>query len=188
MPRLPLKSLLCAGLFSLGFASASQADPLVGEKDIYLLEQSGERQSLGKINFVPDGQKSRYTLIWNDEKFVDHFLSMRPFKCLEGSEKYWCQVPYPYVNQHHVQSGDLTDLEYDLLFLWKGATDYGINMWNGVYYRLEISGEQIVGTLFEMDMDVLSAPPSQGEMRPVGPDDLHEADAASHWLPRLVIE
>lgn len=83
---------------------------------------------------------------------------------------------------------DLTDLEYDLLFLWKGATEYGINMWNGVYYQLTIDGDRLVGHLHEMDMDLLSAPPNAGDLRPLEDKDLHESDADSHWLPVVVID
>ncbi|MBA85460.1 MAG: hypothetical protein CML60_04350 [Rhodobacteraceae bacterium] len=167
---------------------AAGADPLSGEKHIFVQEQGGARQSLGAIRFDSQDGFSRYTLVWDDERFADHFLSMRPFKCHEGPQKYWCHVPYPYENRRQVRADDLTDLEYDLLFLWKGATDYGINMWNGVYYRLKLDGDRIVGTLHEMNMDVLSAPPAPGNLRPISDEDLHAADADSHWLPRLVIE
>jgi hypothetical protein len=177
-----------AALISVGSALPLAAGALVGEKEIYLLSEEDSRVHVGSILFESDGDSSRYDLRFQTEKFGDHFLSMRPFKCLEGAQKYWCHVPYPYANRRQVSADDLTDLEYDLLFLWKGATEYGINMWNGVYYQLNLDGERIVGTLREMDMEVLSAPPDKGNFRPIDPDDLHEADAASHWLPRLVIE
>ncbi|MGH1356167.1 MAG: hypothetical protein ACRBBS_13920 [Thalassovita sp.] len=179
---------LCAGLFFGASAGAVWADPLVGEKGIYLLSEEDSRVHVGTVSFDLDGPGSGYSLRFEDVKFGDHFLSMRPFKCLEGPEKYWCHVPYPYENRRQVRADDLTDLEYDLLFLWKGATEYGINMWNGVYYQLEIDEDRIVGTLREMDMETLAVPPEAGNLRPIDPDDLHEADAASHWLPRLVIE
>nr|MDJ0640618.1 hypothetical protein [Paracoccaceae bacterium] len=117
----------------------------------------------------------------------DHFLSMRPFKCLEGPEKHWCHVPYPYEIRRDL-SADLTDLEYDFLFLWKAATDYGIDTWNGVYYRLEADGAGFAGTLHELDLGQLAVPPAAGELRPIAEKDLHEADPESHWLPRLIVE
>lgn len=61
-------------------------------------------------------------------------------------------------------------------------------MWNGVYYRLEIANGRIEGALHEMDMDVLSAPPDKGNLRPVGKFDVEESDPDSHWLPYVVIE
>jgi hypothetical protein len=166
---------------------ASAADPLDGTREIILLNEMGNQIVLGSVTFSGRGAERGYDLRLDETKFGDYFLSMRPFKCLEGSEKHWCHVPYPYENQRRVTSADLTDLEYDLLFLWKGATEYGINMWNGVYYLLEVQENRIVGTMHEMDMELLSAPPEAGNLRPISEADLHETDAASHWLPRLEI-
>ncbi|WP_424971247.1 hypothetical protein [Dinoroseobacter sp. S76] len=150
---------------------------------VYLEAQDGERLAIADL-VVEDGA---YDLTLRDGPFSDHFLSMRPFKCLTGAEKHWCYVPYPYENARNIGS-ELTDLEYDLLFLWKGAGEYGINMWNGVYYKLEAEGDRLVGVMHEMDMDILSAPPEDGNLRPVREMDLEPADPDSHWLPRLVIE
>lgn len=165
-----------------------QAGALSGTKTITLLAPSGAAHTVGTIDFTEEPGGVTYSITWEDNKFGDHFLSMRPFKCLEGPEKYWCRVPYPYEIKRTVSADDLTDLEYDLLFLWKGATEYGINMWNGVYYRLSIVGEAIVGEIHEMDMDTLSAPPEEGNTRPVTNEDLEPGDPESHWLPRLTIE
>ena len=103
--------------------------------------------------------------------------------------KYWCRVPYPYEIKRQISSGDLTDLEYDLLFIWKGASEYGINMWNGVYYKLTAAkAVKVTGALNEMDMDKLSAPPEDGNLRPIRAVDLEPGEPESHWLPRIVIE
>ena len=83
---------------------------------------------------------------------------------------------------------DLTDLEYDFLFLWKAAGDYGINMWNGVYYDMAVDGARVVGQLHEVNLGQLAVPPPPGTLRPLGPDDLEPGDPGSHWLPRLAIE
>ena len=124
----------------------------------------------------------------NPGPFEDHFLSMRPFRCLEGPERHWCHVPYPYEIERNI-SDTLTDLEYDFLFIWKGATEYGINMWNGVYYKLEAEPSgRLVGVLHELDMNLLSVPPEDGVTRPLKPGDLHESEPESHWLPRMIIE
>jgi hypothetical protein len=37
-------------------------------------------------------------------------------------------------------------------------------------------------------MDLLSAPPGAGDLRPLEAKDLHPGDPDSHWLPRLIIE
>lgn len=160
------------------------AAPPDGVRDVFLEQQDGTRIRIATL-VVDDGD---YAVTMEDAAFTDHFLSMRPFKCIEGPDKHWCHVPYPYDIRRELPEGDLTDLEYDFLFLWKRATEYGINMWNGVYYRLDEEDGRLIGRMHEMDMDILSAPPEAGDMRPVGEADLTEADPDSHWLPVLVIE
>ena len=137
---------------------------------------------------MPRDGATSYKIDWADDVFADHFLSMRPFKCLESAAKHWCRVPYPYEIRRSVSADDLTDLEYDLLFVWKGANEYGINLWNGVYYKLSIDGDRVAGDLHEMDMDMLGVPPDAGELRPIKAKHLEEGDPESHWLPRIVIE
>lgn len=168
--------------FLMGYSLAGAA--LAEQKTIYLEDIEGTRLEIATLEI---GDGGNYAITMNDAAFADHFLSMRPFKCLEGAEKHWCYVPYPYPNARNI-SQDLTDLEYDLLFLWKGSTEYGINMWNGVYYNLEEANGAFRGTLYEMDMNTLASPPADGDLRPVSASDLHESDPESHWLPRLVIE
>lgn len=153
-------------------------------RDVFLEAQNGSRVQIAQVTIGDDGQ---YSVQMTPAPFTDHFLSMRPFRCLEGPEKHWCHVPYPYEIARNISS-DLIDLEYDFLFLWKGATDYGINMWNGIYYVLEPEGDRWVGRLHEMDMDELSAPPDAGNLRPVTAKHLSESDPESHWLPVLIIE
>ena len=154
------------------------------ERQVFLESAGGERIEIASLSIADDGT---YTTDLAPV-FTEHFLSMRPFKCLEGPQKHWCHVPYPYEIRRDL-SEDLTDLEYDFLFLWKGATEYGINMWNGVYYQIEAQADgSMVGVLYDMDMDDLSVPPPAGELRPIREADLYEGDPDSHWLPRLVIE
>ena len=152
---------------------------------IYLVPANGDRIDVGALHLEQGGA---YRVVWDDARFGDFFLSMRPFKCLEGPEKLWCRVDYPYENNRRIGGDDLTDLEYDLLFVWKNAKDYGIDMWNGVYYKLAPAGAGWNGAMFEMDMNVLAAPPEDGNLRPIEPGMLDEGDPDSHWLPRIVIE
>lgn len=175
-------------IISMLTASSGLADPLAGEKTLSFLTPDGKSTAVGRVHFAPDGDASGYEILWDDTRFSNHFLSMRPFRCMEGPDKNWCHVPYPYENQRRVTHGDLTDLEYDLLFLWKNTNDYGINLWNGLYYKLAIDDGRIVGRLHEIDMNTLSAPPPAGDLRPVQQKDLHQAEAESHWLPVVVIE
>lgn len=171
---------------SIAFASfvllATQT--VADTRTVFLEAQDGSKIEVATLKIDPQGD---YTVTMAETPFADHFLSMRPFRCLEGPGRHWCHVPYPYDIARNV-SVDLTDLEYDFLFVWKEATEYGINMWNGVYYKLADEDGRLIGTLHEMDMDVLSAPPDAGDLRPLQAKDLHESDPDSHWLPRMVIE
>ncbi len=176
-------------LAGLALCAASFAPPLAGQEPgtlgAYLETGEGARIRIATVRLAEDGS---YGIDRQDDAFSDHFLSMRPFKCLEGPDRHWCHVPYPYEIARRIAPDDLTDLEYDFLFLWKGATEYGINMWNGVYYRLQAQDGRLVGHLHQIDMDILSAPPAPGNLRPVREADLEEGDPDSFWLPRLVIE
>ncbi|MEM9589834.1 MAG: hypothetical protein AAF967_00680 [Pseudomonadota bacterium] len=153
------------------------------DRGVFLVDNAGTELRVATITVTGDS----YELIWDEGRFGDYFLSMRPFKCLEGPDKLWCRVPYPYEIRRSLQDGDLTDVEYDLMFVWKKTGEYGINMWNGVYYQLNETGGQFEGKLNEIDMNVLAAPPENGNLRPIRPQDVTEADPESHWLPRLVI-
>jgi len=168
---------------------ASKALDLVpGRYAIMLQSQDGVTLDVGTLELAgsEQGQMS-YEIDWDDSQFSDQFLSMRPFKCLDGARTQWCRVPYPYANKRELSADDLTDLEYDLLFIWKKQGEYGINMWNGVYYDLERSESGLRGVMNDMDMDILSAPPEEGNLRPVGAYDLELADPDSHWLPHVSI-
>ncbi len=61
-------------------------------------------------------------------------------------------------------------------------------MWNGVYYQLEMVEGRITGALSEIDMDTLSAPPEEGDLRPIREQDVEESDPDSHWLPFVIVE
>lgn len=166
----------------------AQAFEFTGTKQIRLIEEDGRSHIVGEVSFDTNNGSTNYSVSWNDDAFAEHFLSMRPFKCFEGDVKYWCRVPYPYDINRSVSHDDFTDLEYDLLFIWKGSSEYGINMWNGVYYKLEQDGERLVGKLHEMDMEKLGVPPDAGNLRPIRDGDLEEGDPSSHWLPELEIK
>ena len=179
---------MLAAALALTAVAAAAAPPLEGERTVYLTDRAGERTAVADLSFSPDGDGATYTITMREGPFTDHFLSMRPFKCLEGASKHWCHVPYPYEIRRRVTAEDLTDLEYDLLFIWKGAAEYGINMWNGVYYQLKMDGGRITGSISEMDMDKLAVPPDAGVLRPIRAQDVEEGDPDSHWLPFVVVE
>ena len=164
--------------------TAQAASPADGMRSIYLEDTTGTRVHIAGVNV----KSGRYTIEMKSESFSDHFLSMRPFKCVDGPAKTWCHVPYLYPIARDI-SVELTDLEYDLLFLWKDKGEYGIDLWNGVYYQLEATEDgRIRGHIHEMDMNILSAPPEDGNLRPIREVDLEPGEVDSHWLPSLVIE
>ena len=161
---------------------------LEGEKTIYLVSRSGEELAIGTARFRAQGEASSYELTIEGDMFSEHFLSMRPFRCIEDAAQTVCHLPYPHALRRQVSGGDLTDLEYDLLFLHKASGEYGINFWNGIYYRLSLAADgSITGALRETDMNELASPPAEEYGRLIGPDKLSEADGDNHRFPKLVI-
>jgi hypothetical protein len=179
-------SITC--LLVLIFISNPSLADLVGEKGVYLVDKMGGQQRVATISLKPKGKGYLYTLNLDTEHFEDQFLSMRPFKCLMGGEQVVCYVEYPYINQRYIEEDDLTSLEYDLLFLHKSPTEYGINLWNGIYYKLHFENEEISGQLYELDMNLLSAPPEEGIIRPITGDDIFEGDVDNQRFPELLIK
>lgn len=178
MPRRPRANpLLRAALLAALPGAAGAAD-----FGVYLEDGAGTEIRVATLSTEGGG----YSLAMEAAPFTDHFLSMRPFKCIEGPAVHWCHLPYPYANARDLSAGT-TDLEYDLLFVWKPAGEYGIDLWRGVYYRIEPEGTGYRGALWETDLDRLGIPPGPGEMRPIKAKDLSEADPESFWLPYLRI-
>lgn len=175
--------LLATTLLSPLFVSAEsdkhyriQLETVDGEKvvPVATLEMSAQQGGWDyRLGMVEDG-------------FGDYFLSMRPFKCITNRTDMLCHLQYPYNIKRKISQSDLTDLEYDLLFIRRKPTDYGINPWNGLYYRLQWQGDLLIGEAHEVDLDLLAVPPDEGVLRPIQEHDLHQIDAEQLWLPRLV--
>jgi len=184
---------LLAGLAAVLMLASPATRPLAGaalegEKTVYLVANGGEELAVGTVRFTPRDGGASYTLKIDDGKFSDQFLSMRPFKCLEAGEQTVCYLPYPHPLRRQVSADDLTDLEYDLLFLHKAAGEYGINFWNGIYYELSLTPDGAVkGELKETDMNELASPPTEPYGRLIGPENLADADLAAHRFPTLII-
>jgi hypothetical protein len=175
-------------LLLLSFLSSPSLAALGGERGVYLVDNKGDHQRVATIYLTAKGKGYLYTLNLDTEYFADQFLSMRPFKCLMGGKQVVCYVAYPYSNKRYIEAGDLTSLEYDLLFLHKSPAEYGINLWNGIYYKLQFDGEEIIGQLMELDMNLLSAPPEEGVIRPITDDDIFEGDVDNQRFPKLLIK
>lgn len=158
------------------------------EKTINLIDKDGTPLEIGKITFSEADKGKSFTIKWNDKPFSEHFLSMRPFRCIDG-EQTICHLAYPYKTRKQITDDNLMDLEYEFLFLHKGKGEYGINFWNGVYYRLTRQDDgSFTGEVWETDMNELASPPDEEYGRPIGNDDLTLGAKGKHRFPRLEIK
>lgn len=169
----------------LATAGVAQAQSRYG---VYLV--SGDsRVTIGELSIAALGHNDGYQLTLDDAAFSDHFLSMRPFKCLSTQEPMLCYTPYPYRNRRNISRNDLTDLEYDLLFMARTPKEFGINPWNGRYFQMRWQGDVIVGDMNEVDLNILASPPEDGGLRPLVDEDLTPSEPSeSKWTPQLRIE
>ena len=158
------------------------------EREMTITLHASEKESvdIGQISFAAEKNGYRYELTF-DDKIEKYFLSMHPFQCLKNPEIMVCHLPYPYQNNKFITSDDMVDLEYDLMFLHKKTGGYGIDPWNGIYYKLRLDDNGIEGVLHDTDMNVLTAPPEDGNLRPLTHDLLYKANPAKHWFPTITI-
>lgn len=170
-----------------GLLLLSTLGAAASEKTVYAELADGERIAIAAVTLPESGQGS-FSFDLDKSVLSEHFLSMRPFKCLDLEGQTICHLPYPYELKGEVQSPDWRDLEYRLLFLFKNAGDYGINFENGYYFRFEQDGGRLIGTRFETNMDQLASPPADGIHYPLDEAELYESEGDSHRLKRLVIE
>ena len=173
--------------WSLGLLFLSTLEAAASEKTVYAELAGGNRIAIASVK-LPAGGQGAYSFDLDESVLFEHFLSMRPFKCLDLERQTVCHLPYPYELAGEVQAPDWRDLEYRLLFLFKDAGDYGINFENGYYFRFEQDGERLIGTRLETNMDQLASPPADGARYPLEEAELYESEGASHRLLRLVIE
>ena len=186
MLRKHLRNFLFILLLPL-FASLSQAEEK-STKNIYLIDQKGKELKVGAIEFIKKPQGETFKVKWDESKFGKFFLNMAPFQCIEGKLMY-CHLPYPYKTRKTITKTDLIDLEYELLFVQKIAAKYGIDFWNGVYFRLKRNPDgSFTGKVWETDMNELVAPPPNEYDRPVGGDDLSQAPEGKHRFPMIKIK
>ena len=202
----PPKSLICwpplwwthlcwiLGLLTLIILEPSQTktaaanDPASQTKTITLIEKDGTRLPIGTLTLTKNAKGHAINVTMDDSKYGEFFLNMAPFKCIEGSIMY-CHLPYPYKTHKTITATDLMDLEYELLFVKKLASEYGIDFWHGVYYRLKQTPDgTFIGKVYETDMNELMAPPEKDYDRPIGGADLSEAGIGQHRFPKIEIE
>ena len=160
-------------------------------RTIYLVDSGGGTLEIGKLMLTPlPGDPTRHTfkIAFADAKFTEKFLSMRPFRCIDGTDQTVCHLPYPYSLDNVISDDDLHGLEYRLLFLHKGPTEYGIDACNGHYYRLMRAEDgSFVGHLHTADFNVLAVPPEAGQARPRGYGDIDPAEAGKDRFPTMLI-
>ena len=176
--------LLCS-LFVL--AAPAHAWEASGTRDIVLHTRDGNQLPIGTVSFTPRGERIAFTLHLDEKRFKDFFLSMKEFKCLEGDE-IQCHVPYPYPNPGTITRSDLRWLEHSLLFLYKAPKDFGAKLWNGLYYRMQITDRGIVGTPQAVDLAQIGAPPADTSVPPYGPGERSDITPNSRWISSLTIE
>lgn len=159
-----------------------------GAKTITLVADGGERVAIGTVAFKRDGDAAAFEISLDASKFQDEFLSMRPFSCLPDAKQMWCHLAYPYDLKRRVTAEDLTDLEYALLFLFKPPNGYGIDPWNGLYFKMALEADgAITGTLHDVNLDPLGTPPADRSARTIHASDLTKSDPASRRFSRLEI-
>lgn len=165
-------------------AGVAQAADLSGRKAVVLLANDGSRLVIGQVTFLRQGDGYGFRFEPDPSKFTERFLAMRPFLCLDGQTQSLCH--FPYATPRRITEGDLTDLEYELMFLRKPRQAVSVDAFNGVYYEMRFTERGLAGELREVDMTPIVVP--DGSKRPIRREALERSDPAGHWLPRLVIE
>lgn len=182
-------TLACSLLFSLtALPGQAQAFEFSGSKKIALHSRDGQAVVIGEITFQPASSATGFTLNLDHRKLKDFFLSMKEFKCVESAAEVFCHVPYPYANPRTVSAGDLAWLEHALLFFFKTPQDFGAKLWNGIYFKLQVTPNGLVGTPQAIDLNMIGAPPADLTVPPYGPGERSEIEPARRWFNQLTIE
>lgn len=174
---------ILAALLTIGTTPANAGDLKISFKD-----KKGNLFTIGTLEIEKTDAGEKFKVVMDETKFTNHFLNMFPFKCIEG--KQWlCHLPYPHKTKGIITKDNMMDLEYALLFLHKDPAEYGINFWNGVYYKLTRQNDGgFKGILMETDMNVLAVPPEKEYGRPINHVDLIESQPKDHRFPELLIK
>ncbi len=179
--------VIAMGSVLLATPCAAFAWEMSGEQTITMHTRDGQAIPIGTVAFHAQDELTAFELHLDHKLFKDFFLSMREFKCLEGSEEIQCHVPYPYPNPRTVTLEDLSWLEHALLFLYKTPAEFGARLWNGIYYRMEITDAGIVGTAEAVDLNLISAPPADTTVAPFVPVERSEIPPGNRWIGKLTI-
>lgn len=171
------------------FVPQAVADLVNGTKTVTLFTADGEKQVIGQVELKPgaDGTEAAFSL--GAPEFENKFLSMRPFQCLTDPKEWWCHLEYPWGLRKHISKDDLTDLEYQLLFLFKPPSSFGVDAWNGLYFKLAVEDDGVIrGDVHEVDLNELAVEPKEEFARPITPSLLTKVKPTSHRFARIEIK
>lgn len=169
--------------FNSALLSAKQAPTVIDIKQVDLLDKQGKRINIGQLHIHTDGQ---FEFVRRDEVFIDHFLSMKEMKCLEGPEL-WCHIAYPYPLQRKFDSTKAW-LSHDLLFMYKKSNQFGAKLWQGVYYKITQEGDNWIGVAQGVDLNQLASAPEQTDTPFYDESEMEPHNAQDRWLAKLLIE
>jgi len=172
---------------SLFVFSSAHAEISAGEKKVFLDSPSGESLQIGTVTMQGEPNAMDITFVLDESKFSDQFLSMRPFKCIDGSPMV-CRLAYPYEKENRISADNFGDLEYEFLFISRSPTEYGIDPYNGRYYVISEKQGKLTGEIRAVDLNILAAPPEEGNTRPITEADLDPLEASNERFPVLRIE
>ncbi|MBX2868062.1 MAG: hypothetical protein KTR18_05280 [Acidiferrobacterales bacterium] len=169
------------------YSMVSYAELIPGEKKVFLDTPGGESLQIGTLRLTgnPSNLQIQFTL--DESQFSDQFLSMRPFKCIDGTPMV-CRLAYPYEKKNQIQPDDFGDLEYEFLFIARSPKEYGIDPYNGRYYVIKEVEGNLIGEIRAVDLNILAAPPDDGNLRPITSADLDPLEAENERFPILRIE
>lgn len=172
----------------LPVSTGAATDTVTGAFTVTLESTDGTELKIGQLEIDEDAREFEP----DENLFTNHFLSMRPFRCFNHDKVMWCHLPYPYEKPVEVSGSDLRSVEYDLLFIHRSANDYGIDAWNGLYFKMlpdslnrTDGGAELVGELREVDLNILASPPENGIVWPITEEDLHVDESDRHVFSRV---
>lgn len=170
-------------------AGTAQAFDFSGDRSLIAVTRDGARTRIGSVSFVPVAAGHASFRVQMDHAVMrDYFLSMKEFKCLPSAVEVTCHVAYPYRQPATASATDLAWLEHSLLFLYKQPADFGAKLWNGLIFRFGVTPGALVGRPQAVDLNLVSAPPDNLDVPPLGPMDRNDAAPGERWLSELRIE
>lgn len=190
LPRLLRQLSACAALaWAACVPMAARAWEMTGTRTLTLHARNGDAVKLGTVQFTPraDGRTGFVVSLAHDS-VKDYFLSMKEFKCVDGTGEILCHVPYPYPQPGTVSATDYAWLEHSLMFMFKTPAEFGAKLWNGIYFQLRLTDEGLEGRPQAIDLNQISAPPDRPDVPPFRAALRDDIRPEQRWFNRLTIE